>query len=261
MGGRVMGLGSAYTSRWWIAAAGVFWLCLCGAAHATLYVYQMPGGTRIITDHALGNPDYRLIRMSDAVRGIGALMSQRQIQSAVIDPSAYDRLIRHAAAVEHVDVALVKAVMHVESGFDPHAVSPKGASGLMQLMPDTAEHYGVRDIFDPAQNVRAGVHYLKDLLVKFNYNHRLALAAYNAGENVVRHYNGVPPFDETQSYVRRVMRYTSQYAKTERATRRRVVRRRVVVAHMRRPAETAGGVGMPVADVRMASPAAAPNPL
>ncbi len=255
-----MGNRSACTKRWQIVASAAIWLGLCCAAHATLFVYQMPDGSRIITDHALGNPDYRLIRASDKVRGMGALVSQRSVQSVVTDPAAYDGLIRRAAAREHVDGALVKAVMHVESDFDPHAVSPKGALGLMQLMPDTAQKYGVRDVFDPAQNVRAGVHYLKDLLVKFNYNHRLALAAYNAGVNVVMRYNGVPPYDETQTYVRRVMRYNSEYARRERGVRRQVVRRHMI-ARRAQPAGEVAGAGVPVADVRMSSTAAEPNRL
>lgn len=232
-----------------IVATAAMWLCLAGAAHATLFVYQMPDGSRIITDHALDNPDYRLIRVSDSPRGMGALVSQRQVESAVINPAAYDRLIRRVASVEHVDVSLVKAVMHVESGFDPHAVSPKGASGLMQLMPETAQRYGVRDIFDPVQNVYAGVRYLKHLLVKFHYNRRLALAAYNAGVNVVMQYNGIPPFEETQTYVRRVMRYRREYSRVTHVARRRVVRSRLVAARRVRPGMP---VSVPVADSRVA---------
>ncbi len=255
-----MGFWPACAKKWQIAAGAAIWLGLCGAAHATLFVYQMPDGSRIITDHALGNPEYRLIRASAKVRGMGALVSQRNIQSVVTDPTAYDGLIRRAAAREHVDGALVKAVMHVESDFDPHAVSPKGALGLMQLMPDIAQKYGVRDVFDPAQNVSAGVHYLKDLLVKFKYNHRLALAAYNAGVNVVMRYNGVPPYDETQTYVRRVMRYNSEYARREHHPTRHLVRRGMI-ARRAQPAGAVAVVDVPVADTRLSSSVAAPNRL
>ena len=89
----------------------------------------------------------------------------------------------------------------------------------MQLMPATAARYGVRNVFDPAQNLGAGVRYLKDLLVEFDDNHRLALAAYNAGANAVLRYRGVPPFNETQTYVRRVMHYRNRYVRNEFRTR------------------------------------------
>ncbi len=210
-----MTLGPGQVKRWLIVVGAVAALCLDTAAHAQWYVYEKPGGARLLSDHVLGSRKYRLIRESSSIRGMGAFLAQRGAPSAPASPGAYDRLIRRDAAAEHVSAALVKAVVHAESGFDPAAVSPKGASGLMQLMPATAARYGVRNVFDPAQNVRAGVHYLKDLLVEFNDNHRLALAAYNAGANEVLRYRGVPPFNETRSYVRRVMTYRSRYSKEE----------------------------------------------
>ena len=185
-------------------------LLVAGAAQARWYVYQKPDGSRVLSDHELGNAALLLVRESDSLRGMGGLLARRgPVRRFRSRP--YDRLIRRNAAAAHVSVALVKAVVHAESGFDPSAVSPKGASGLMQLMPATAERYGVRNVFDPAQNVAAGVHYLKDLLVEFNDNHRLALAAYNAGVGTVLRYGGVPPYSETRTYVRRVMRYRSRY--------------------------------------------------
>ena len=101
--------------------------------------------------------------------------------------------------------SLVRSVMHAESGFQTHAVSPKGAIGLMQLMPDTARLLGV-DPHDPAQNVDAGTRYLRDLLIKYNFGLWHALAAYNAGEGAVQKYNGVPPYRETVEYVKRIER-------------------------------------------------------
>ena len=103
-----------------------------------------------------------------------------------------------------VDPALVRAVMKTESKFNRFAVSHKGALGLMQLMPDTGRRYGVRDFFDPAQNVDGGVHYLRVLLDKFNGNLDLSLAAYNAGENLVERLGRVPPIPETTNYVRKI---------------------------------------------------------
>jgi hypothetical protein len=194
------------------ALAGVLALWGLGTvAQADIFVYQLPGGARIVTDHALNNRDYKLVRHSRTTKGAGALVSTHRIQYAVTDPTAYDRLIRRTANAHKLDESLIKAVMHVESAFNPHAVSDKGAQGLMQLMPETAQRYGAQDLFDPAQNVRAGALYLKDLQKQFKNNLRLVLAAYNAGENAVLRYKGVPPYDETRDYVRKVMKMHRAY--------------------------------------------------
>jgi transglycosylase-like protein with SLT domain len=124
---------------------------------------------------------------------------------------SFDLLIQQEADHHGVDRGLVKAVIHTESGFNPKALSKPGAQGLMQLMPATAEHYGVTDPFDPNQNVRAGTRHLKYLLDRYDQI-ELALAAYNAGETNVEKYGGVPPFTETRDYVKRVMaRYQGLY--------------------------------------------------
>ncbi len=115
-------------------------------------------------------------------------------------------LARAAAERYGLDPDLVLAVVGAESGFAPKAVSPKGAQGLMQLMPRTAAELGVVDAFDPAANLDGGSRYLESLLVKYRGNLRLALAAYNAGPGAVARHGGVPPYRETQEYVRRVMR-------------------------------------------------------
>ena len=119
----------------------------------------------------------------------------------------YDGVIRGAAKDATIQAALVRAVIVVESGFNPRAVSKKGAIGLMQLQPATAKRYGVKNIYDPEQNVRAGARYLSDLLTRFDSNLELALAAYNAGEEAVERYGRhVPPFRETLAYVPSVMK-------------------------------------------------------
>lgn len=120
-------------------------------------------------------------------------------------PGPYDDAIRRAALLSGVDPVLVKSVMLVESNFNPRAVSRKGARGLMQLMPETAQRFGVSDRFDARENIRGGVEYLSVLLRLFSGDVALALAAYNAGENVVARYAGVPPYAETREYVRRAL--------------------------------------------------------
>ncbi|OGG00761.1 MAG: hypothetical protein A3F83_01910 [Candidatus Glassbacteria bacterium RIFCSPLOWO2_12_FULL_58_11] len=124
----------------------------------------------------------------------------------------YDDLIHQAAEHYGVEFGLIKAVIHAESAFDPKAVSVKGAQGLMQLMPQTARDLGVRDVFDPRENVFGGTRYLKDMLQRYNNDLHLSLAAYNAGPNKVDRRGGVPPFPETTSYIRRVLNLMGGYA-------------------------------------------------
>jgi len=181
-------------------------------ALADIFVYQLPGGARIVTDHALTSRDYKLVRHSKSSKGAGTLVSSRKIALAVTDPNIYDRLIHRMARTHQVEPALIKAVMHIESAFNPHAVSDKGAQGLMQVMPETGQRYGADDLFDPVQNVRAGVMYLKDLQKMFKNNTRLVLAAYNAGENAVLRFRGVPPYDETRDYVVKVGKMHRRYS-------------------------------------------------
>jgi soluble lytic murein transglycosylase-like protein len=113
-------------------------------------------------------------------------------------------LIRHVAAVVGVDARLVEAVVETESKFDPYAVSRRGAMGLMQLMPQTAQRFKVQDVFDPRQNLEGGTRYLKELLIRYQ-DTALALAAYNAGEEAVDRYRGIPPYRETRGYVARIL--------------------------------------------------------
>lgn len=128
---------------------------------------------------------------------------------------AYDELISEVARRHHVDTALVKAVIRAESDFVPQAVSPKGAQGLMQLMPATARMRGVWRAFEPRQNVEGGVTHLRYLLDRYGGNLRLALAAYNAGENAVDTHGGVPPYPETWEYLTRVLRFRDSYLREQ----------------------------------------------
>jgi soluble lytic murein transglycosylase-like protein len=124
----------------------------------------------------------------------------------------YSDLVARVAREQQVDVALLHAIVTVESGYNERARSPKGASGLMQLMPGTAQRYGVIDIWNPLENLRAGARYLRDLLVLFKDNLNLALAAYNAGEGaVIGSGYQIPPYPETRSYVPRVLQHYQHY--------------------------------------------------
>lgn len=120
-------------------------------------------------------------------------------------PSDLNEVVNSASAQYHLDPDLVNSVIHAESGFNSHAVSPKGARGLMQLMPSTASGLGVTDPFDPEANVGGGSRYLRELLERYNFDLVKALAAYNAGPERVQRYHGVPPFTETRAYVARIV--------------------------------------------------------
>lgn len=127
----------------------------------------------------------------------------------------YDDLIRQQASEKGLSPDLVRAVIQAESGFNPHAISPKGAMGLMQLMPATARELGVSDPFQPEENIRGGVTYLARLLARYDQNVELALAAYNAGPGSVERYGAVPPYRETQAYVKKITGATKPAARQE----------------------------------------------
>ena len=120
-------------------------------------------------------------------------------------------IVIQAASRHQVDPALVKAIIMAESGYNARAISKKGAKGLMQLMPATAQALGVEDAFNPKQNISGGVRYFKQLVDQFNGDVTLALAAYNAGSRNVRHYQGIPPFKATRCYIKKVFKYYQIY--------------------------------------------------
>ncbi|MCW8892805.1 MAG: lytic transglycosylase domain-containing protein [Deltaproteobacteria bacterium] len=126
-----------------------------------------------------------------------------------------ETLINHFAQKFQLDQALIKAVIKVESDFNPRVVSTKGAQGLMQLMPDTAREIGVKNPFDPSDSIYGGSFYLRQMLDSFELNLDHALAAYNAGPNAVRKYGGIPPYEETQNYVKRVKHYIDFYRRSK----------------------------------------------
>ncbi|SEA45883.1 soluble lytic murein transglycosylase [Desulfuromusa kysingii] len=126
-----------------------------------------------------------------------------------------ETLITHFAEKFKLDKSLIKAVIKVESNFDPQVVSSKGAQGLMQLMPATALEIGVRNPFDPSDSIYGGSLYLRKMLDSFDMNLDYALAAYNAGPSAVRKYGGIPPFKETQNYVKKVKHYFDYYSRSK----------------------------------------------
>jgi len=120
-------------------------------------------------------------------------------------------IILKEAGLHEIDPALVKAIIMAESGYNPNAISEKGAKGLMQLMPSTAQDLGVEDVFNPQQNISGGVRYFKKLVNRFDGDIKLALAAYNAGSKIVRHYQGIPPYKSTHYYIEKVFKYYKLY--------------------------------------------------
>lgn len=174
------------------------------------YMYRDQNGTHWFTDRPMR--DDALVYLGRYGRPT-AERSCRGINNRILHERAarHRALIHTHSAAQRIDPALVKAVIAVESCFDPDAVSRVGASGLMQLMPATASELGVQNIFNPEENIRAGVRYLRQMLERFGNNTRLALAAYNAGPSAVERYRGIPPYRETRNYVRKVLAVLGDY--------------------------------------------------
>lgn len=180
------------------------------AAHADIYRYVDKDGTIHFSNKkkkgaivARKGASARRAK-TKKVRSIRARRASKNIHR-------YDAYIQEAASLYQIPVQLVQAVIQVESGFNPGAVSHANARGLMQLIPATAERMLVNDSFDPRQNILGGTRYLRVLANLFNGNLRLTLAAYNAGENAVIRYRGIPPYEETQHYVTKVLEYYNLY--------------------------------------------------
>jgi len=190
-------------------------LCACGLAEAGgIYKYTEKDGTIVYTNVAPGGAHAaRARRIEGEMRPAPPPSAPAQISPTSISAlTQYDELIRDAALRYRIPVNLVRAVMHAESAFDPSAVSSVGASGLMQLMPQTAQEMYVKDIFDVKDNIEGGVRYLRVLANEFDGDMVKMVAAYNAGPDAVRRFNGqVPPFPETQAYVKKVLALYFQY--------------------------------------------------
>jgi soluble lytic murein transglycosylase-like protein len=184
------------------------------AANSKIYTYLDSQGLRHYTD-VPDNSRYRLLDLSPRDR---TASGDRYDVVLLARATQYDSIIEHAAVSSALEPNLLRAVIVVESGFNSHAVSKRGAVGLMQLMPATATRFGVSNPYDPRQNVHAGARYLKFLIDRFGQDIRLALAAYNAGEEAVDRNGGqIPPFYETQLYVPRVLKIYKMLTEQPRA--------------------------------------------
>jgi soluble lytic murein transglycosylase-like protein len=168
-------------------------------ADAQIYAWRDANGTLVLSDRSIDAPTDVY-----AVPGAPSYVTTRPAEPSS-ERDRFEPLIQEHASRQSLRPELVRAVIQVESGFDPRALSPKGAMGLMQLMPATARSLGVDNPWDPAQNIRGGTKYLRQLLDQYGGNEELALAAYNAGSGAVARYGGrVPPYRETRNYVRKV---------------------------------------------------------
>lgn len=169
---------------------------------AEIYQYIENNGT-VSLSNVPTDPRYRRVDLDSS--HLRASLSERELAP----------VIRRHSQQHRLHPALLRAVIKAESDFDPRAVSRAGAIGLMQLMPQTAVRFDVRDLYDPDENVGGGAKYLRQLLDRFHGNLPLALAAYNAGENVVDRYQSLPPIDETRQYVKKVLRYYRRFLSRE----------------------------------------------
>jgi len=199
-----------------VQLAGLFAIALVlfpYAVQADIYKYVDKHGRVVLTDRPK-NSDYKRL-----VKTWKGWVEQPQFRLSSIDfirnKKKFTPTVDYVAKRYNLPNSLVHAVITAESSYNPAAVSRAGAVGLMQLMPETAKRYGVKDRLNPYENIHGGTHYLRDLLIMFENDLSLALAAYNAGENAVKKYgNKIPPYQETRNYVNKVIKYYKQYQNT-----------------------------------------------
>ncbi len=196
-----------YTLIKWLPLVSFFILHAL-QVQADIYKYEDEEGVMHFTD---APTDHRFKIFMRDIKKDKKLRTNFKMAACGRNPDEFNSIINSLSAEYGVDKALVKAVIHAESGYNPNAVSPKGATGLMQLMPKTAQYLKVCNTFDPKDNIRGGVRYLRFLLDTFKGDVSLALAAYNAGLSRVSKYGGIPPFDETRNYVAKVLSYQKNY--------------------------------------------------
>jgi soluble lytic murein transglycosylase-like protein len=198
-----------------VLIAAVLLAASSAQANSKIYSYVDDQGMRHYTD-VPDNNRYRLLVLSSQDRTSAGDRYDAQLLARA---TQYDSIIEHAAVSSAVEPNLLRAVIVVESGFNSRALSKRGAVGLMQLMPATASRFGVSNPYDPRENIHGGARYLKFLIDRFGHNVRLALAAYNAGEEAVDRNGGqIPPFTETMAYVPRVLKIYKMLADQTRPT-------------------------------------------
>ena len=212
------------TSRWSIAALAATFAVLTAAPAAGEIIVLSSGRTLSVKSHRLqGDTIVLTLRTGGEVTCDKSIVEKvlpdegpypepvtgseadSEEASPSLEGTPYDEIIAALSEAHGVDPMLVKALIQVESNYKPRARSPKGAMGLMQLMPSTAREYRVRNPFDPKANIEAGIKHLKGLIDRFGDRVELALAAYNAGEGAVKKFNGVPPYRETRDYVSKIL--------------------------------------------------------
>ncbi|RMG43742.1 MAG: DUF4124 domain-containing protein [Candidatus Dadabacteria bacterium] len=194
-----------------IAAACVLLLFQQYAVAGPIYVYRQADGT--VHFSSKPPPAGVSARVFTAKSARFSVYRSRSSGPRRLYISKYRAIINRSAREFGLETALIRAVIHAESGFRPSAVSPKGALGLMQILPVNLRRLGIKDPFSPVQNIRGGTRYLANLIRKYNGNLKLALAAYNAGEDAVRKYKGIPPYRETVNYVKKVLSLRQRYSR------------------------------------------------
>lgn len=192
-----------------LALAFLIGLSPAARVEAQIYAWKDANGNMVLSDRS--RPDVGEVRTFE-VPGARTVRVAKAEERLGTGKERFDDIIDEHAQLQGVSPALIRAVIQLESGFNPSAVSPKGALGLMQLMPATARELGVDNPFHPAQNIRGGVTYLRRLLDLYDQDVTLALAAYNAGPGAVARYGDVPPYRETQEYVRKITTVTKPAA-------------------------------------------------
>jgi soluble lytic murein transglycosylase-like protein len=199
----------------WVGIAAATLGVLAQPALADIYTFKDDSGVIHFTNIPTNDKRYKLLYKEPANPAPSPVASRSAASSWLPNDALiqrYSPIIDVASRTYGVDKALVHAVISAESGYNPAALSRAGAVGLMQLMPDTAKRYGVKNIQDPVENIHGGVKYLRDLLVMFNGNIELAVAAYNAGENaVIKYGNRIPPYAETVQYVPKVLGFYRKF--------------------------------------------------
>jgi soluble lytic murein transglycosylase-like protein len=204
-----------------ISASGVLYsivFLICTTWYTTLsaqnlYKYVDRSGSITYTSKKPSGVPYSLVKPKTPSKSVFIQRGLGYSWSSTPKGSTWDDDITFLAKQYRLDPALVKAVIHIESAFNSNAISSAGARGLMQLMPATASRFGVKNSYDPIENMLGGVQYLRWLFERFNGNIRFVLAAYNAGEGAVDKYKGIPPYRETQEYVKKVIKMAELYRK------------------------------------------------